>query len=95
MVSGCRALEPADEAPEGLGLEVAVGVGDEGPGQAEDARIALQGTVGQLGELAVEPGREIRRIDRSVSSTTWKLSRNHSAAGVSAPSSPITAAIER
>ena len=49
---------------------------------------------------AWEAGGRTRRgrsawIDRSVSSTTWKLSRNHSAAGVRAPSSPITAAIVR
>ena len=56
---GHRALESADEALEGLAVDVAVGVGDEGPGQAEDARVALQGALGELRELAVKPVRKV------------------------------------
>ena len=53
------ALESLDEALEGLGLEAAVGVGDEGPGQPEHARVALEGAVGELRQLAVESRRKI------------------------------------
>ena len=52
-------LERADEALEGLGLESAVGVRDEGPRQSEHAGIPLQRTLRELGQLAVEPRRQI------------------------------------
>ena len=32
---------------------------DERPGEPVDARVALERSVGQLGELAIEPGRQI------------------------------------
>ena len=54
-----HALECADEALERVGLEAAVRVGDEGPGEAEHARVAFKGAFGELGELAVEAGRKI------------------------------------
>ena len=54
-----HALESADEALERLGLEVAVGVRDEGPGETQDARVAVQGALRELGELAVESTREV------------------------------------
>ena len=54
-----HALESADEALERLGLEVAVGVRDEGPGETQDARVAVQGALRELGELAVEATREV------------------------------------
>ena len=56
---GLHALESADEALQRIAIEAAVGVCDERPGQAEHAWIPLQRPVGKLGELAVEPGREI------------------------------------
>ena len=43
-----------DEAAEHLLVETAVRMGDEGPGQAEDAGIAGQRPVRQLGQLAIE-----------------------------------------
>ncbi len=54
-----HSLESANEALEGLGLEPAVGVRDEAPGQVQYAWIPLQGVLRELGELAVEPPREI------------------------------------
>ena len=56
---GLHALESADEALQRIAIEAAVGVSDERPGQAEHAGIPLQRPVGKLGELAVEPGRQI------------------------------------
>jgi len=38
---------------------MAVGVGDERPGQAEDPRVSGERSVQQLGQLAVETGREV------------------------------------
>jgi hypothetical protein len=52
-------LEGSDEALEGFGLESAVSVGDEGPGQTEYAGVALERTFGKLWELTIEPGREV------------------------------------
>src|SRR6185369_12954744 len=54
-----HALESADEALQRIAIESAVGVSNERPGEAEHAWIALESTFGKLGELAVEPGREI------------------------------------
>ena len=51
------------------------------------------GPVRELGQLAIEPGGRSSRISRICSSTTWKLSTSHSAAGVMPASSRITAAI--
>ena len=42
-----------------LGIEVAVGMGDEGPGKAEDPRIAGKRPVGQFRQLAIVAGRQI------------------------------------
>src|SRR5207249_10526068 len=53
------ALEPADDALKGFGLESTVGVRDEGPGQTEYARVAVQGAFRELGELPVEPVRKV------------------------------------
>ena len=49
----------AHEAAQHLGIEAAVGVGDEGPGQAEHARISGERSVGQLRQLPVVAGRQI------------------------------------
>ena len=49
-----------DIADQHLGVEAAVGMGDEGPGHAEDAGIAGEGTRGELGKLAVIAGRQVR-----------------------------------
>ena len=54
-----HALVGAHEAAERLRVEAAVGVRDERPGQAEDARIALEGPFRELGQLAIEAAREI------------------------------------
>ena len=54
-----HALVGRDESTERLGVEPAIGVRDERPRQSVDAGIARQGAVGQLGQLAIEPGREI------------------------------------
>ena len=54
-----RALVGADEPAERLRVEPAVGVLDEGPGQAVDARIALERAAGELGQLAVEARRQV------------------------------------
>ncbi len=54
-----HALESAHEALQRLGLHAAVGVGDELPGQAEDARISLQRLLRELGKLAVKSAREV------------------------------------
>jgi hypothetical protein len=53
------ALICLDEAAKRFGVEAAVGVGDEGPGQPEHARVALKMAVGQLGQLPVESDRKI------------------------------------
>src|SRR5207247_3324038 len=53
------ALESAHKALEGIALEPAVGVFDEGPGHVEHARIPLKRAFGELRKLAVESGREI------------------------------------
>ena len=47
------------EAAEHLGIEPAVGVGDERPGQPVDAGGPREGTVGQLRQLAIEAGRQV------------------------------------
>ena len=42
-----------DEAPQQVRVELAVGMGHERPGEAEHARIALERTIGELGQLPV------------------------------------------
>ena len=49
----------AHEAHQRLEIEPAVRVGNEGPGQTEDARISLEVSAGQFGELVIEAGRQI------------------------------------
>ncbi len=49
----------AYEAYQHLAVEAAVGMGDKGPGQSEDAGIALERPIGQFRQLAVETGRQI------------------------------------
>ncbi|MNO61713.1 hypothetical protein D3C76_523680 [compost metagenome] len=56
---GLHTLIGGDEVPQHVGIEVAVGVGDEGPGQAEDARVAGERPLGQLRQLAVITGRQV------------------------------------
>ena len=51
-------LVGAHEAAQHLGIEVAVGVGDEGPGQAEHPRISGERSVGQLRQLPIVAGRQ-------------------------------------
>ena len=46
-------LVGAHHAPQALRVEAAVGVGDVGPGEAQDPRVAREMALGQLGELAV------------------------------------------
>jgi hypothetical protein len=47
------------EPAERLGLEAAVGVGDERPGEADDARVSLEEALGELRQLAIEAPRQI------------------------------------
>ena len=54
-----HALVGGDEAAQGVGIEVAVGVRDEGPGEAEHARIAGERARGQFRQLAVVAGRQV------------------------------------
>ncbi len=53
------ALVGVHEARQGLGIEAAVGMGDEGPRQPEDARIVGERAGRQLRELPIVPGRQI------------------------------------
>ena len=53
------ALIGVDEAAEEVGVETAVGVGDIGPRDAEDAREAGKGSAGELGQLAIISGRQV------------------------------------
>ena len=48
----------AHEAAQHIGIEVAVGVGDEGPGEAEHPRISGERAVGQLRQLPIIAGRQ-------------------------------------
>ena len=41
------------------GIEVAVGMGDEGPGETEDPRIAGERPLGQFRQLAIVAGRQV------------------------------------
>ncbi len=50
----------AQVAAQDLRIEVAVGVGDEGPGHAQHARIVRERSAGQLGQLAIVAGRQVR-----------------------------------
>ena len=59
IVSGCDLLVGAHEAPQRLGVEAAVGVGDKGPGHAEHPRISGERPVGELGQLPVVARRQI------------------------------------
>ena len=46
-------LVGAHHAPQALRLKAAVGMGDVGPGETQDPRVAREVALGQLGELAV------------------------------------------
>ena len=59
IVSGLDALVRADEDAERVELDPAVRVRDEGPGQPVDARISLQLSRGQLGQLPIEARRKV------------------------------------
>ncbi len=48
----------AHEAAQHLGIEVAVGVGDEGPGHAEHPRVSDERPVHQLRQLPIVAGRQ-------------------------------------
>ena len=50
----------SDEANQHLGVEAAIGMGDEGPGDAEHPGIAREWPSGELGELAIVARRQIR-----------------------------------
>ncbi|MNI41268.1 hypothetical protein D3C73_955180 [compost metagenome] len=50
---GLHALIGEDEAAQDFGVEVAVVVGDEGPGDAKDPGVAREGAGGELGQLTV------------------------------------------
>ncbi len=54
-----HALVGADEPAQHLRVEVAIGMGDERPRQPVHARVSLERSVDQFGELAMEAGREI------------------------------------
>ncbi len=47
------------ETPQEFRIETAVGMCDEGPSDAEHTREADEGPLGELGQLAVKPGRQI------------------------------------
>ena len=61
IVKRLHALVGLHEFAEHLRIEAAIGVRDERPGDAEYARIALQRSVGKLGQLTIEAAREGRR----------------------------------
>ena len=46
-------------AAQRLGIEMAVGVGDEGPGEAEHPRIARERPLGELRQLTIVAGRQV------------------------------------
>ena len=52
-------LVGAHHAPQALGIEAAVGVGDVCPGQTEHPRVAGEVAIGQLGKLAVVVRRQV------------------------------------
>ena len=54
-----HALVGAHESAERVGIQVAVGVRDERPGEPVDARVAFERTVGELGQLTIESARQI------------------------------------
>ena len=54
-----HALVGVHEPAERLGIEAAVRMGDERPGDAVHARVAGQRPLGQFGELAVKTGRQV------------------------------------
>ena len=54
-----HALVGGDEAPQRRGIEVAVGVGHERPGQAEHARITGERAAGELRQLPVVARRQV------------------------------------
>ncbi len=91
-----HALVGLHEAAESVRLDPAVGVRDEGPGDAVDLRIAERaGPRPAWAARGRSQGAGPSRISRSCSSTRWKLSTNHSAAGVIARSSRMALAIAR
>ena len=53
-------LVGGNEAAQHLGIEATIGVGYECPGHAQDTRIAGERPGGQLRELSVETGRQVR-----------------------------------
>ena len=53
------ALEGQDEALERDGVEAAVGMGHQRPGEPDHARRALERPLAEPGKLAVEPGRQV------------------------------------
>ena len=57
-VSG--ALVGRDEAGQLVNIKRAIGMGDKGPGQAEHARIPLEGPGGEFRQLPVIAGRQVR-----------------------------------
>ncbi len=54
-----HALVGTHEPPERFGIESAIGVRNERPGDSVDARIAGERPLGQLGQLPIEPGRQV------------------------------------
>ena len=83
IVQRLHALVGAHEAAQRLGIEAAVGVRDERPGEAEDARIARRAARRRASAARGRSrGGRSSRISRICSSTMWKLSTSHSAAGV-------------
>jgi hypothetical protein len=53
------ALIGGDKAAQDVGVEVAVSMGDKGPGHPENARIASEWPVGELGQLAIVAGGQV------------------------------------
>jgi hypothetical protein len=56
---GLHALVGEDESTEHLGVETAVGMRHEGPGDSVDSRVPGQWPIGELGQLPVESRRKI------------------------------------
>ena len=54
-----HALIRGDESAQHLGIEAAVGMRDEGPGDSVNTRIALQVAGGEFRQLAVKAGRQV------------------------------------
>ena len=70
-----------NESAQCVGIEAAISVRDQRERDCIDSRIVFQLTVGEFGQFVIVTLGRSSRISRSCSSTMWKLSTSHSAAG--------------